>query len=1002
MKNRQAIFALLLTLSSGMAQAAIRAGVGVVDATGLLGASSGQYADMSTGTGQTGNGGRDPQNFSTAKLGTYGVASRTTARALVVEGSNGGRVALLTSDSYLAQDLLLRRVGQLLAAGSSGIGYGQLLHSASHNHSSPYQLTQSAGVWVFQDAYNAIAFEQQATALTQAVEMAVATLKPARMGATVVQHSTVKDNIVGPVLAQDGTPAGYPRDFNDNDLTILRFDDLSGATPKPLAVWMNFGQHPEGLDGQHVVSGDFVAPMQRFFERATGAPLLFAQGDVGSSEGPYDREGTEMLPEGIRRAWAHVGWGQLERAGHILSRAVLEGFEAIGRGDASVRVPFTSDFPVAMQSLWHAGPVSHPYPSVSNCNSAQTFEGDPGAPVAGFPDCSRAEDNGFPGLGDVFGPVFGNAPGAVPLPGHYDAPGHPAVEENQRLHLQTARLGEVLLASCACEAQVDLILNLKSRANLVQGDQWLGFDYSCLLPENFSDPLCAQQLQRYAPTPERIARLPGAPQSLANAAKVMRMRAQIHNDAAGWDTPANAPAAQGQEPDDPADIWGNFTHEELPAERGYSLVVGLGHTGDYNGYTLSYREYVSRDSYRKALTAYGPHTADFMVTRLVRMAGSMKGGPAVPADPLAGQAAADEQRQQAQAMSAGQASGARLASFKAALPNDAGVLTVLAEPQDITRLSAATFHWRGGANSHDNPVVTVERETTPGVWQAFADQTGEVQSFVQFPASEDELLAAQGGQFEWRWTAVFEAFDPTPAAIGQTPVGRYRFVARGQRVESGSAKPYLLTSAPFTVSPWPGVVVRNGAIDAGRVRVTVEDSVYPRSYPLTGFAAIADDARETICRTCTFRPWAKGAPAASVTVEVTRADGRVQQVTAVRQGSEWVADAQLAIGDSARIAAGGAKDAFGEINGAALVLPAVTQANAAAPGTQPPATPAPTAPLALIGQAPAAPVTTAGPRQGRFGGALSLWWLLWSAAGVVLARRGRAALAANPSRPHGH
>jgi len=221
------LIGLLWSLS---AQAAIKAGVGVVDATGLLGASSGQYADTSTGPGQTGNGGLDPQAFSVAKLGTYGVQSRTSARAIVVEGSNGGRVALLTSDSYLAQDLLLRRVGQLLAEGGSGVGYAQLLHSASHNHSSPYQLTQSAGVWVFQDAYNAIAFEQQARALSTAVEMAVANLKPARMGATVVQHSIVKDNIVGPSTALDGTPAGYPRDFNDNDLTVIRFDDLSGST----------------------------------------------------------------------------------------------------------------------------------------------------------------------------------------------------------------------------------------------------------------------------------------------------------------------------------------------------------------------------------------------------------------------------------------------------------------------------------------------------------------------------------------------------------------------------------------------------------------------------------------------------------------------------------------------------------------------------------------------------------------------------------------------------
>ena len=862
--------ALMLALPAVTAQAAIKVGVGVVDATGLLGASAGQYADTSSGAGQTGNGGLDPQNYSTAKLGTYGVQSRTSARAIVIEGSNGERVALMTSDSYLAQDLLLRRVGQLLAAGASGIGTAQLVHSASHNHSSPYQLTQSAGVWVFQDAYNATAFEQQARALATAVEQAVAGLKPARMGATVVQHTIVKDNIVGPAVALDGTPAGYPRDFNDNDLTVLRFDDVSGAAPKPLAVWINFGQHPEGLDGHHLVSGDFVTAMRLHFEKLTGAPLLFSQGDVGSSEGPYDRESTTTLPDGIRRAWAHSGWAQVERAGFILATAAREGFDAIGRGEG--RVPFTSDFPVGVNNFWTAGPISHPYPSVSNCNSAQTFQGDVGVPVAGLPDCARSEDNGFPGLGDVFGPIFGNVPAGTPIPGHMDAPGHPAVEENQRIHLQTVRLGEVLLGSCACEAQVDLILNLKSRANTVQGDLWNGFDYACLLPENLSDPLCAQQLARYAPTADRISKIPG---SLADAARVARMRAQIHNDAAGWDAPANAPAAQGSEPADAAEIWGNFTHEELPADLGYSLVVGLGHTGDYNGYTVSYREYLSRDSYRKALTAYGPHTADFMVTRLVRMAAAMKGGPAVPADPLAAQAMADEQRQVAQATAAGQASAAAFAARLGSVADDMGEPAIITEPANITRLTAAQFVWRGGGNSHDNPLVTVEREIS-GVWQTYAAQDGEVQSFLGFPRSEDELLAARAGQFEWRWTASFEAFDPLPTGIGQTPAGRYRFVVQGQTLLAGALVGYRLESAPFDIAPWRGVVVQDGRIDAGQVSVAAPDSVYPKSYALAGIPAIADDASLTICRTCTFRPWARGAAIASVNVQVRRANGAVQ------------------------------------------------------------------------------------------------------------------------------
>ena len=113
------------------------------------------------------------------------------------------------------------------------------------------------------------------------------------------------------------------------------------------------------------------------------------------------------------------------------------------------------------------------------------------------------------------------------------------------------------------------------------------------------------------------------------------MEAEIHNDAAGWNDPSYV-AQAGSEPTDVTQIKGNFTHTELGAKddaagadgdystcTGYKVTVGLGHTGDYDGYTVSYREYMARDAYRKALTSYGPHTADYMNTNLVGMAANL-------------------------------------------------------------------------------------------------------------------------------------------------------------------------------------------------------------------------------------------------------------------------------------------------------------------------------------------------------------------------------------------
>src|SRR5207302_4605586 len=140
-------------------------------------------------------------------------------------------------------------------------------------------------------------------------------------------------------------------------------------------------------------------------------------------------------------------------------------------------------------------------------------------------------------------------------------------------------------------------------------------------------------------------------------ARVAHMRAEVHNDARGWDLPENAVAANS-EPLDAGAIWGNFTRQEIQdlGAPGFKLPVGVGHAGDYNGYTVSYREYMNRDSYRKALTSYGAHTADYMVTRLVKMAAFLQGGPPVPAEPLDAVAQADEARQEAVATALGKLS----------------------------------------------------------------------------------------------------------------------------------------------------------------------------------------------------------------------------------------------------------------------------------------------------------------------------------------------------------
>jgi hypothetical protein len=870
------------------------AGAAVVDDTWHVGAGAGQYG----GTGSplanalSGSGDTDPNLHSTKKIPSYGIQSRLTTRAIVVQGGNGQRIALLKTDNYLAQDLLLRRVGQLLAAAGSGVTYDHILYGVTHDHSSPYYSTAAAGVWLFQDAVDLRELEFQARAMAKAITTAESRLAPARMGATTVPFDVYKGNIVGPDRADDGTPAGYPDKEGDHGLVVMSF--TRADTGAPIATWMNWGEHPESLDEYDLISADYVGALERMVDRETGAPLVFSQGDVGSSEGPYyNRAGQEVLADGVVRAWAHVGYAQMERGARLVADAVESGLAVLSSGAG--QVPYSADVPVAVYDRWTTGPVSHPYPSVGNCRTQPTVDGDPGAPAAGLPDCQRA------GSGNL-APIAENLKAeGIPVPDGYDAPSFGSVEENVRIHLQAVRLGEVLLASCSCEAQVDLIKNLESRANTTQGDVYDGYDWPAQ---------CTQRADTQWTCPDPPARGKGT--IVVSDAAYRHMKAQIHNDARGWDAPENVARAVS-EPADPAMVYGNFTKEELPASLGYALPVGVGHAGDYNGYTVSYREYQSRESYRKALTSYGPHTADYMVTRLVRMAGFLKGGPALADEPTAAIGVADEQRQQALAVALGQAASAAYDSYEKSLADDVGPAAVLATAKDVTRFGGTSLTWRGGDNAVDVPRVRVDR-LVDGAWQPYADQTGEVPVLLNMPKGVQGLADARTGSRDWQWTAAFEAYDGFPAPMARTPSGSYRFVVDGLIHSGGADKPYHLESG-FTVRPWNGVVARDlRAEPGGRVSFAVDPIAYPRTYA-SPFRFVRDDGDQLLCKNCAFRPWAHRGTVATAYVTVSRNHvGVTRVVPAYYADGRWWADTALRQGEHAVVAAGGVTDANGETN----------------------------------------------------------------------------------------
>lgn len=931
----------------------LRAGVGVVDATWHVGAGAGQYASENIPDDASDE--WDPNVQHVKQASSYGVASRLSIRAIVVQdGENNPPVALVKDDNYLAQDYLTRRVGQLLAAAGSKVTYDNILLSATHNHSSPYYSTPSAGVWVFQDVMDLRAFEYQARKMTEAILTAEAAMKPARVGGTTVQFPDFQGNIAGQDLDNDGAPAGYPIGVNDHGATVLRFDDVSNpAAPKPIATYVNYAQHGESLDGYDLISADWLAPFERFVDRATGAPVIFSQGSVGSAEGPYDRYGkrTPVADDNgdkVLKIYAHMGYAQAERGTHLLANQVLAAWKAIGGANngIAVQAPMQSDVPARMTTHWVAGPASHPYPSVTNCRTRNTVNGDPGPP-AGVPDCQRGD------IGEQTDLYQQLKEAGIPLPDNYDATSFGTVEENLRLKLQAVRIGDILLASCSCEAQSDLIKNLESRTDAAVTNIYDGFDYGNQTDVDEAWPgrnvVACQPVgdgSTYdCPNPKDWVF--GESRISVSKAAYDRMQAQIHNDAAGWNDPSYLPYANS-EPAKLSEIKGNFTKQELGAGpfascgdkplTGYAVSVGLGHTGDYAGYTVSYREYMARDTYRKALTSYGAHTADYMNTNLVSMAANLM-CPSIPllAQPTDPIAQADEQRQAAQAAALGQLSSYYYDTWSAQIP-DSAPERILAQPWDVTRFDTTQFRWVGGDNWTDNPTVKVQR-LVDGAWQDYADQSGEVQVFLDNPGS-DFLTGTptyrSGGQ-EWRWRASFEAFDAYPRADvpgGQVPNGTYRFVVDGQIHKNGPGSeptPYHFNSAPFTVSPWEGITVRDLRRNGSTASFVVDPIVYPRlpdAQHRPGIPFYADDngglpGGGPLCITCSFRPWASTGEVATAVVEWTKGlSGQSGRSTATYDAStgRWVATVPSGAGVTVRVPAGGVRDAYGERNGRALLL----------------------------------------------------------------------------------
>ncbi|MGH2724543.1 MAG: hypothetical protein ACRDI0_09835 [Actinomycetota bacterium] len=880
------------------------AGAARVDSTWHVGGSAGQYAGQDCVLEDIGfpeeaclgtsvhHDHADPFTHQTRRNPSYGIQGREWVRALVVDGPSatepGGRqrFAIVSNDLYIPQDLVNRRVAHIVAdhdrahpEAATGISPENLAVSVSHSHSSPYYSTPSWGVWLFQDVFDIRYFEHIAQKMAQAVIEASANLRPARMGAAAIPFtvdgkppgaSWLKKHSYGPVNSlgvngnNEGAPAGYPRTDTDRDLAVLRFDDVSDpAAPKPLANWVVWGMHPENLDGNDLLASEYVNVTYRIVDRELGGITLFSQADTGTAEAT---DNLNAHPSHLRQEFSHKEYAQVERAARTVANTVRVAWTDVARASAGASiprhhrvVPFSTSPPVGFKDLRFAPPGARTSPTVSSCRAERAFDGNPGIPIAGLPDCEyvltpvESALDQFPFDPGVTYDALREA--GVPVPDNVGAPSYTGLQETLQVHLQAIRLGNVGITVCPCEQWADQSRNIKSRLDTASGNLWYGWDWTA----NYNDPgwqpgviYDGKDLPGHGPLtlndwclPNEdgtwACRNPGNPAQRVTIPDLAfrRMKAQIYNDARSWDEPASSLRAES-DPADPDDIWGNFTHEEL-TEFAYDLVVTVGMTNDYWGYIASYREFQRGDHYRKSLTGLGPHSQDFLATRLSRMAAELNGGPEVALGPKDLAYAWDYEHQGLRARVLGQSVGTLLPLYEQQLPADGGSPGIVEQPRNITRFETAQVRWVGGSNYVDTPMVAVERcarETAGSCarWLPHADGFGEVQVRVTYPRPA-QLVDWRVGAYEWPWVATFEAFDSDivlPDVLGsrrsQTLAGLYRFVVEGCHRGSTPAPgdptcpshepvnrvaPYRLTSQPFRVSPWDGITVPDVAVEPG-------------------------------------------------------------------------------------------------------------------------------------------------------------------------------------------
>ncbi|MBS1835840.1 MAG: hypothetical protein JST65_24195 [Acidobacteria bacterium] len=224
------------------------------------------------------------------------------------------------------------------------VGVQGLIVAATHSHQAP----DTMGLWGpgektgIDEAYTSRVIAGTADAAAEAVR---------RMQAAKARVVTVRNPELDSFIDDDRPPKRHDSD-------VIAVEALDARTGKPIAVLVNWANHPEALGSKNrMLSADYVARLRtRIEELHAGAVAVFVNGALGGMQSPLGAAVPGGLKDGTFEKAEYIGVRVADLTAAALDKA---GEVEIGRveyREKTIRIPLSNPgFRQAMEKNMYAG-----------------------------------------------------------------------------------------------------------------------------------------------------------------------------------------------------------------------------------------------------------------------------------------------------------------------------------------------------------------------------------------------------------------------------------------------------------------------------------------------------------------------------------------------------------------------------------------------------------------------------------------------------------------------